>query len=202
MALLGTTWISGSDPRSDPLGAWGRGVATILFALLTGLTEALAQTPSASECQIKAAFLFNFTQFVEWPAAAFPDPQAPLIIAVLGEDPFGPTLDGVVRGEASGRHPIKVERYQSPEEIGHCHVLFIGYRDAEQLDRAFAQLKGRSILTVGDVKGFATRGGMIRFLNVNNKIRLRVNVEAARSAGLILSSKLLRPAEIVITEKP
>ena len=156
-----------------------------------------AQTPVAREYQVKAVFLFNFAQFVEWPAATFPDETAPLVIGVLGEDPFGPVLDEVVRGESVGGRPLAVRRYRQPEEIGACHILYIGKSETARLDRIVAALKDRGVLTVSDIEGSAHAGVMIRFLAENKRIRLRINLEAARRAGLVLSSKLLRPAEIV-----
>jgi hypothetical protein len=156
-----------------------------------------AQAASPSEYQLKAVFLFNFAQFVEWPAAAFASPGAPLVIGVLGEDPFGGYLDETVRGERVNDHPLVIERYRNVEEIGTCHILFVSSSELNQLETVFHALSNRPILTVGDVEGFATRGGMIRFATDHSRIGLRINRAAAEGAGLKLSSKLLRPAQIV-----
>jgi uncharacterized protein DUF4154 len=150
-----------------------------------------------SEYQVKAVFLFNFAQFVDWPAEAFPRPQAPFVIGVLGEDPFGARLDEVVRGERVNGRPLVVERYRSVAEIRNCNILFIGNSEAGHLDEILAALKGRSILTVGDADAGGQRGVMIRLVNENNRIRLRIDVAAAKAGNLTISSKLLRPAEIV-----
>jgi hypothetical protein len=162
-----------------------------------------AQTPAqgsvAPEYQVKAVFLFNFAQFVEWPPSAFPDSAAPLVICVLGEDPFGPYLDETVRGETVQAHPLAVQRYRHVEEIRGCHIIFVGRQEQGRLDEILDTLKGRPTLTVSDAEGFARRGGMIRFTTDRNRIRLRINLEAARDAHLTLSSKLLRPAVIVRT---
>ena len=198
MAIL----ISTASAGPNRIRSWELSWYLALLTLsLFGGSETRAETTSAREYQIKAAFLFNFTQFVEWPPGAFPDPQAPLIIGVLGDDPFGPFLDEAVRGEKSGSHSIAVQRYRNALEAVQCHILFIGYYEMDRLEQVLSALKGRNILTVGDTLNFARRGGMIRFVTVNNKIRLRVNLEAAKAAGLTLSSKLLRPAEIVTTTK-
>jgi hypothetical protein len=167
------------------------------------LTVALLAAGSAraiagpSEYQVKAVFLFNFTQFVDWPPQAFPGPDAPFVIGVLGEDPFGPQLDQVVRGEMVNDRPLVIERYRSVAEIRDCNILFIGNTENGHLDEILAALKGRSILTVGDADPRGQRGVMIRLVNENNRIRLRIDVAAAKAGNLTISSKLLRPAEIV-----
>lgn len=172
-------------------------------ALATATAPAPAQTAAQAsvtpEYQVKAVFLFNFAQFVEWPPSAFPDSAAPLIICVLGEDPFGSYLDETVRGETVQGHPLAIQRSRRVEEIRNCHILFVGRQEQERLGEILDTLKGRPALTVSDADGFARRGGMIRFMTDRNRIRLRINLEAARAANLTLSSKLLRPAQIVRT---
>jgi hypothetical protein len=174
--------------------------AGLLLAALLALAAALpirAQAPP-TEYQVKAVFLFNFSQFVDWPPAAFADGRSPLVIGVLGRDPFGAMLDEIVSGETVNGRPLAVRRYESVEQVEACHILFIDRSRDPQLDADLAALKGRSILTVGDFDGFARRGGIVRFATVGNKIRLRVNLAAAQQAKLTISSKLLRPAEIVV----
>jgi hypothetical protein len=150
-----------------------------------------------SEYQVKAVFLFNFAQFVEWPARAFPDPQTPFVIGILGKDPFGPDLDAVVRGETVGNRPMVIERYRNIEELHNCHILFIARTDMGALPHILEELKGRSILTVTDAEEGDPRGVMIRLITRSNRIRLRIDVGAAKAGNLLISSKLLRPAEIV-----
>ena len=161
-----------------------------------------AQATRPSEYQIKAIFLFNFAQFVDWPAGAFPDSTAPLVIGVLGDDPFGPYLDETVRGETVRGRPFEVRRYQKIEDIRTCHILFVSPSEESRLEDILANLKHRAILTVGDGTGFAKRGGMIRFVSERSRIRMRINVAAAEAVQLTISSKLLRAAEIVTTGKP
>ena len=170
-------------------------------AAATVPADSLAQSPASPEYQLKAVFLFNFAQFVEWPASAFPGPDAPLVIGILGEDPFGPYLDETVRGEKVNDRPLVVRRFRSVEEISTCHILFISGREMGRLRGILDSLRGRSILTVGDVEGFATRGGMIRFITDQNRIRFRINLDAAKAADLTISSKLLRAAQIVPSGK-
>jgi len=146
-------------------------------------------------------FLFNFTQFIEWPAEAFADPAAPLVIGVLGEDPFGAFLDETVRGERANGRSLIVERYRRIQEIGNCQVLFVSRSESDRLDQILASLAGKPVLTVGDFEGFALRGGVIRLTTVGGKIRLRINLDSAKAAKLTISSKLLRPAQIVASGK-
>jgi hypothetical protein len=156
-----------------------------------------AQDARASEYQVKAVFLFNFAQFVDWPAGAFPDSTTPLVIGVLGNDPFGAALDETVRNERLGGRPFQVRRYQSVDEIKACHILFISRSEGGRPAVILASLKDRPILTVSDADRFAERGGMIRFVTDRNRIRLQLNLTAAEAAHLTISSKLLRVAEIV-----
>lgn len=159
------------------------------------------QTAPTSEYQVKAIFLFQFAQFVDWPARSFKDAHAPLVIGVYGEDPFGPYLDEAVRGEKIGERPLVVRRYRRGEAVGDCQILFISRSESGQLPQLLASLKGRSILTVGDMDHFSRDGGIVRFVTRNNKIRLQINIEAAKAGDLTISSKLLRPAMIVTTQK-
>ncbi|HZS08826.1 MAG TPA: YfiR family protein [Blastocatellia bacterium] len=154
-----------------------------------------ASGQGSREYDLKAVFLYNFTQFVEWPSKAFPNSSAPIIIGVLGADPFGRSLVETVQGETVRNRRLVVEHYSRVEEIKTCHVLFISQSEAGQLDRILSNLKGRSILTVGETPDFTQRGGVIGFVTEKNKIRLRINLAAARAAELTISSKLLRVAE-------
>jgi hypothetical protein len=198
MALL--TMIALDRRRWTTLGqrlAWLCG-----FVLLGFATPAVAAegAPSA-EYQLKAVFLFNFAQFVEWPAQAYRDAQAPLVIGILGEDPFGAFLDRLVRGEKVGDRPLIVRRFQRVDDITECHILFISRSEAPTLSQVLGRLKGRSLLTVSDVDTFTRQGGIVRFVTENGKIRLRINVEAAKACELTISSKVLRPAMIVTADK-
>jgi YfiR/HmsC-like len=171
------------------------GVAPRLMALLLITAPCWAAAPS--EYQVKAVFLFNFAQFVEWPPRAFADPRTPFVIGILGKDPFGPDLDAVVRGEAIDNRPLVIERYRSIDELHNCNILFIGRTEMTQLPRILEVLKGRSILTVTDAEEGDPRGVMIRLVTRSSHIRLRIDVGAAKASNLVISSKLLRPAEIV-----
>jgi hypothetical protein len=178
---------------------------TILRALLCGtlgLTALLrgaygAEAPT--EYQVKAVFVYNFSHFVEWPPQDFIAPNAPFIIGILGNDPFGVRLDEAVHGEQIDQHPLLVRRFHSIGEVGDCQILYIDRSESAQLQQILAALDHRGTLTVSELEGSSERGVMIQFTTENNRIRLRINVESARAAGLTISSKLLRPAEIVGT---
>jgi hypothetical protein len=175
------------------------GVALVLATLISPAASGLANSAveTSPEYQVKAVFLFNFAQFVEWPPQSFGDAAAPFVIGVLGTDPFGSALEGAVRGETLNGRNFVIERYRSVTEIRHCQILFISRSEAPHIEEIRAALAGQSILTVSDIEDSAQRGVMIRFVADNNRIRLRINADAAKAAGLSISSKLLRPAELV-----
>ncbi|HEY2396345.1 MAG TPA: YfiR family protein [Rudaea sp.] len=156
-----------------------------------------AEERSTQEYQVKAVFLFNFTQFVDWPPESFSGVDQPIVIGVLGDDPFGTYLDETVRGEKVNDRPLIIRRFRYGDDVGACHVLFISQSETSRLDQIIAGLHGRSILTVSDIPAFGRRGGMIRFVTENSRVKLRINADAAKAAGLTLSSKLLRIADIV-----
>jgi hypothetical protein len=168
-----------------------------LMLLCSAGSVAAAPVAITREYQIKAVFLFNFTQFVEWPPDAFRDDTTPLVIGVLGEDPFGPFLDEAIRGETAKGRPLVVRRYTDVHEIDACHLLFISRSEGGRLRAILDWVQDKKALTVSDIEGFTGRGGVIAFVSAGGKIRLRVNLDAARAARLTLSSKLLRPAQIV-----
>jgi hypothetical protein len=159
-----------------------------------------AEAVPAPEYQVKAVFLFNFAQFVAWPAGAFPDARAPLIIGVLGDDPFGSYLDKLVQSEKIGERSLQVVRFARLEDVTFCHILFVT-RGGESTEHVVDALRNRSVLTVGDTDNFNRLGGMVRFVMENGKIRLRINVAAAQESNLVISSKLLRWATIYTPEK-
>jgi hypothetical protein len=193
-ALLATTSHANVclRPRARISGAW---LLTLLIALVA--RQAFAQT--FNEYQVKAVYLFNFAQFVEWPSPATADTQ-PFVIGVLGDDPFDGFLDEIVHGELVNNRPFKVQRYRHGEEVTACDILFVGRSETDQLPKLLAGLKGRNILTVGDTTDFARRGGIVQFVTENKRVHLKINVGAAKAANITISSKLLRPAEIVTSD--
>jgi hypothetical protein len=163
----------------------------------------MAAQPAAREYDVKAALLFNFCHFVEWPPHAFAaDSNAPFVIGILGTDPFGPFLAELVKSERAHNRPIEVRRFATIEEAAGTHLLFIGQAEQARLNSILTSLKNKPTLTVGEAadRSFVRQGGMIAFVTDRGNVKLRINPEAARSAGLVINSKLLRLAEIVSTE--
>ncbi len=171
--------------------------AGMLLFLLSGLYLFGQQLPTSKEYQVKAVFLFNFTQFVEWPPTAFTSPSDPFVIGILGDNPFGAYLEETIAGEKVMGHPLVVHHYNSTREITSCHILFISSCDTKKMKGMLSGIVNRSILTVSDMDNFAGFGGMIGFINFDNKIKLQIKPTAAKGAGLNISSKLLRLAEII-----
>jgi hypothetical protein len=166
-------------------------LALLIAAGLLGGRPALA-APTAQ--QVEAVFLFYFSQFVDWPPGAFAGEGSPIVIGVLGDDPFDGTLDQAVAGERVDGRPIAVRRLKSIAEAKGCQILYISSSEAPQLAQILDALKGRNVLTVSDLDHFVESGGMIRFVLIDQHVRLRINAGAAQAAGLKLSSKLLRAA--------
>lgn len=168
-------------------------IASLSLACLT-----VAQTPASSEYEVKAAFLFHFAQFVEWPEETFKDANNPLIYCTIGEDSFHGSLDAALNGKTIGARPFRVMHFKQPQEIQGCQVLFIGAEEKKLMPAILAGAKGNSVLTVGESEHFVQDGGMIGFLLEENKVRFEVNLEAAQKANLKISSRLLALAKSVI----
>ena len=155
-----------------------------------------AAEPIVDEYQVKAAFLFNFAKFVEWPNEAFSDPNAPLVITVFGEDPFNGSLEAV-KGKLVNNRKLTIRRVKDIQEIGKSNVLFVSPSARKELGRILEALQGQNVLTVGEDGAFTQCGGIINFVKEDNRVRFEVNVTAAERAGLKISSRLLALARIV-----
>jgi hypothetical protein len=166
-------------------------LALLMAVGLLGGRTALA-APTAQ--QVEAVFLFYFSQFVDWPPGTFADQSSPIVIGVLGDDPFDGSLDQAVAGERVNGRPVVVRRLKSLADTAGCHILYISSSESAQLTQIMSALKGRKVLTVSDLGGFVQSGGMIRFVLIDQHVRLVINPQAAQAAGLKLSSKLLRAA--------
>jgi hypothetical protein len=167
------------------------------MAFLLGSGAPPSWSQSVSEAEAKAVFLYNFTQFVAWPANAVSKNLSPFVIGILGEDPFGTVLDQIVKGEAVKGRKIVVERYANLANVNDCEILFISRSEERHLDEVFAALKDKPVLTVGDIQQFAKRGGAINLITERNKIRILINLATAQRNRLVFSSNLLRVAEVV-----
>ncbi|MEO8404876.1 MAG: YfiR family protein [Chitinophagaceae bacterium] len=154
------------------------------------------QVIPSREYQLKAVFLFNFTQFVDWPPASYDTEQSPLVIGILGKNPFGTYLEQTVSGEKINGHPVIVRYFENEAEAKGCHLLFLNIPESKKRNDILKALKGKSILTVSDGIDFLEQGGMIRFFTNKNKIKIQINLEASKASELVVSSKLLGVAEI------
>jgi YfiR/HmsC-like len=184
-----------SAPRHAARGRRLSGLSVLWLVALLGCPPRADAEPS--EYQVKAVFLYNFSHFIEWPPQALGAGASPFTICVLGSDPFEGQLDDAIRGERIAEHPIAVRRMRDLDVGGDCQVVFIARSESARLNQIVAALDHRNVLTVSELDGAAQRGVMIQFVNENNRVKLRINADAARAAGLVVSSKLLRLAEIV-----
>ena len=182
----------------------GRGVSVSTFCLImAGATLIPIRTFQAeaekgsSEYELKAAFLYNFAKFVEWPVGAFSDQGAPIVVGVVGDDPFNGSLDSVVGKSANGRQ-VAIRRLSASQDLRSCHMLFVSSSERKRLGEIVASVDGASVLTVGEMEGFASNGGMITLTMEDNKVRFEINAGMARRARLKISSKLLSLAKRVI----
>ena len=155
----------------------------------------LRAQPPPSEYQVKAAHLLNFLKFVEWPEDSFADPLAPIVIGVVGEDPFGSALPEVVIGKTVQGRDLVLRKYRVGEDLRGAHLLFISASEKKQLSQILSSLRGSSVLTVADTEGFLEAGGMIQFLNENEQVRFAINADAVNGSRLKMSAKLLRLAK-------
>ncbi len=188
--------LSRSRMRTDRLFA----VFLVVVELLAGgMASARGQSPP-TEYEIKAAFLYNFAKFVEWPADAFSDSRAPIVVGIVGEDPFGASLDAMVFGKSVNGRGLVVKRVSEGPELRSCHILFISSSRQKHLARILEILKDSGVLTVGEADRFTTSGGAIRFVLDENKVRFEINLDATGRARLKLSAKLLALARRVIAD--
>lgn len=152
---------------------------------------------SVAANQVKAAFIYNLIQFIEWPATTFANAVSPIEIGIFGKDPFGSLIDEVVEGVRVQGVALKIRRSSKLEDLQSCQVIFISRSEAKFLPRILGDLEKRPILTISDMDQFAWKGGIVGFVIRQNKVRFQINLNAARKSGLKISSKVLRLAEII-----
>lgn len=175
-------------------------VKILLIILIFGTISAKAQ--QFTEYEVKAAYIFNFTKFIEWPEATFDNNASPYVLGVYGNDPFGSIIKRIIGNrESKGRHWI-VKYYNRPQQIKKCHILFITDIKNSELNRLIKQIKDQPILTVGDeVNQFCQQGGIINFTPKNSSKRFEINNKAAKNAELTISAKLLMLSKIITTDE-
>lgn len=183
---------SAFDRRQQSAGRWLRVLAAMLCLVFTSQSQAADES---LEYQVKSAFLLNFTKFIEWPSAAFEAPDSPIAICILGEDPFGVTLDQIVAGEVVNNRKVTVVRVRRAPASKTCQVLFLN-RPEKEVASLLPSLEA-GVLTVGEGESFIRDGGMIAFVIENRRVRFSANQTAAESAGLKISARLLTVARSV-----
>ena len=174
-------------------------LVTVIF--LGMLLTARARGQEIDEYQVKAAFLYNFAKFVEWPSQAFKTSQDPIVVCVLGHNPFGNALQEVIRGKSVDGRAFAFRQVANAGEADTCQILFVSSAEAKHFRSLCGNLKPAGILTVGEAQGFAANGGVINFKLDDGRVHFEINVDAAERAQLHISSKLLSLAQIVRTEK-
>jgi hypothetical protein len=171
----------------------------LLPALLLGAGAAQPQAVASLEQQVKAAYLYNFAKFVEWPPSAALDSNA-LLVCVVGDDAFAGVLDQTVQGKTANGRPVTVRRDPDSQRLKACHILFIGAAEQKRLSRLLEAVAGSGVLTVSEAERFAHLGGIINFIVEGNKVQFEVNVDAAARSRLRISSRLLQVARVVRDE--
>lgn len=171
--------------------------AAALVLLLGCCAQARADAGQEREYALKAACIFNFCQFITWPADAFDGPSSPIVIGVLGNDSFAALLEGMVAGEVVRGRGIRVSRSRRPDDATSCHLFFVPASEAPRQALILRAIHSRPIVSIGENDAFLSSGGMIVLASVQNKVRLRVNLPAVRAGRISVSSKLLRLADIV-----
>jgi hypothetical protein len=170
----------------------------VAMVLLPLFSSGSAELSRPAEYELKAAFLYNFIKFTEWPPEELGKGDSPFIIGVLGKDPFGAALDKVIQGEIIHHKPVVARRFARMDEAAATsHVLFISSSEENNLAGLLKVLGGQSVLTVGEMENFAQRGGIICLKKENNRIVFEINLEAAKRAKLSMNAQLLKLAKVV-----
>jgi len=195
---------AGSAQRAHAGAVCCRACCHLAWAWLLTVGAACAQTPpvtaeeSNREYAIKAAYIYNFGRYVQWPPESFQADQSPFVIGVLGSDPFGALLDEIVESKKIEGRPITARRFASIAEYKPCHILFVAASaNPKEKAAALKMAQGSQVLLVGEDPGFAEQGATINFFIEQNKIRFEINTEAAKREQLKISSKLLSLAKII-----
>ncbi len=170
-----------------------------LLTLFSGHLQGIgiSQAGEASEYQIKAAFLYRFATFVNWPSPAFTSTNGNLRVCIMGKDPFGTLIDTALAKKTIHDHPVEIYRNPSTKALLHCHLLYLTGSQSSRLPKLMQHLKQGHVLTVGENQEFLKHGGMIQLYIENQRLRFAINPDAIHQSNLKVSSKLLRLAKIV-----
>ena len=171
-------------------------VAAVAWVLVAGPCLR-AQSSKPTDYDVKAAYLYNFGHFVEWPANVASAQNDSFTVCVLGQDPFGQVLDGALAGETIAGKRVAAKRISNLQESANCQILFLTSGEEARLNTIIKALNKQAVLTVSDMPQFSQRGGMIQFVLEGKRVRFEVNLAAVQHAGLTLSSELLKVATTV-----
>jgi hypothetical protein len=180
---------------------WSGWFAVLLLVAFRDQSMAAAEENPPSEYQLKAAFLYNFAKFIEWPPGAFSSPQAPFVIGVIGTSPFDEHLERTVQNKRLNGHPFEIKQFKAITEVQGCHMLFICSSERRRLGDILKTVNNASILTVSELERFLPAGGMVQFVMEDKKVRFDINPEAAHRADLRISSKLMSVARRIYRPK-
>jgi hypothetical protein len=176
---------------------WQCPTAVIVILALLHIPILQAQQPKVTEYQVKATYLYNFGRFVQWPPNVAATQDNSFAVCVLGQDPFGPTLDSTLAGETLDGKPVVVRRISRAQDVGDCRIMFISSTEENHLKQILAALERALVLTVSDMPDFSRRGGMIQFVLEGSRVRFEINLASTEAARLIVSAELLKVAATV-----
>jgi hypothetical protein len=185
-----------ADEEESALWQAMRPQAQFVRLIIFGLAMTVGLRGQVNEYQVKAFFLSNFTRYVEWPAQSFHSPQDPIVICVLGQNPFAGALEEATRGKLVEGRALLVRQVSEIQPPCRCHVLFVSAPERKRFRSTAGVIKGSGVLTVGEMQGFLGDGGVVNFKVEEGKVRFEINMEAAGEERLHISSKLLRLAQI------
>lgn len=168
----------------------------MFFAALACPTGLRAESPLQREYEIKAAYLYNFINYIDWPENAFPAPGGTITVGIVGQNPFEAELD-VLNGKQVKGRTLALKQITDTKDLDQCQIVFINSSEKARLPELLDKLKDSRVLTVSEIDGFAQQGGIINFISEHNKVRFEINPDAARRLGLNISSELLKLAKLV-----
>ena len=166
------------------------------FAALANPIQLRAENASQREYEIKAAYLYNFINYIDWPENAFPAAGGTITIGVVGQNPFGAALE-VLNGKQVKGRTVALKQIKDTKDLDQCQIVFINSSEKARLPELLEKLKDSRVLTVSEIDGFAQQGGIINFISEHNKVRFEINPDAAHRLGLNISSELLKLAKVV-----
>jgi hypothetical protein len=168
-----------------------------LFGFVLGSNRGFGGETSLAEYRVKSLFLFNFATYADWPTNAFATAGAPFAIGLIGDDKFAAELAKTVAGKTVSGRRIVMQPIEKDDDLGKCHILFIAESDQKRLGEILDKIKTLPVLTVGESDQFLERGGVINFVKREGKVRLEINLDAARQARLAISVRLMGVADAV-----